>query len=256
MAIDLTGASWFGGTKILFTGDETATYNINFTSNSVSYIAFIINATAGTISYSTSDGTITPVYSNNAWVNSSYKTISITGGNDVNSAILYNLLKGWGTLTLAKEFNKTKLTFTISYDLSSEEYAKLVNLVGANFVLVPILNNVDCHTYKDIDSEEAKTFYDLMESWGSSFNKTNISALSGEWNYGSGVAANTNTVSYTTSEYGKYMDDDLNTAVSSTIRFALYKATVVDNVATPTGDVVDTIGYSDPVIISCTFTEE
>ena len=255
MAIDLTGASWVGGIKILFDGSETATYDINFTSNSVSYNAFVINATAGTISYSAS-GTVTVVYKDNAWVNTSYKTIAITGGDDVASAILYNLLKGWGTLTLAKEFNKTKLTFTINYDLSSDEYAKLVNLVGANFVLVPILNGVDCHSYKDVDSGESKTFYDLFSEWGSSFNKTNISALSGEWNYGSGVAANTNEVSYTTSEYGKYMDDDLSTAVSSTIRFALYKATITDNVAVPTGDIVDTIGYSDPVIVSCTFTEE
>ena len=256
MAIDLTGASWVGSTKLLFIGDETATYDINFTCDSVSYSSFVINATNKTLSYGTSSGSTVVVFKDDAWVNSAYNTIAITGGDDVASAILYNLLKRWGTLTLAKEFNKTKLTFTISYDLSSEEYAKLVNLVGADFVLVPILNNVDCHTYKDIDSEESKTFYDLMESWGSSFNKTNISTLSGEWNYGSGVAANTNTVSYTTSEYGKYMDDDLNTAVSSTIRFALYKATVSSNVATPTGDVVDTIGYSDPVIISCSFTEE
>ena len=255
MAIDLTGANWVGSTKILFVGDETATYDINFTCNSVSYNSFVINATSGTISYSAS-GSTTVVYKDNAWVNSAYKTIDITGGDDVASAILYNLLKSWGTLTLAKEFNKTKLTFTINYDLSSEEYAKLVQLVGANFVLVPILNNVDCHTYKDIDSGESKTFYDLMESWGSSFNKVNISTLSGDWDYGTGVNANTNEVSYTTSDYAKYMDDDLNKAVSTTIQFALYKATVTDNVAKPTGDVVDTIGYSDKVIVSCSFTEE
>lgn len=254
MAIDLTGASWVGNDRLFFGSDVT--YSIDFTSNGVTYNSFILSNTNSTLTYSSTSGAIVVVYKDNAWTNTAYKTIAITGGDNVTMPALYTFLKNQGTLTLAKEFNKTKLTFTINYDLSSEEYAKLVNLVGADFVLVPILNNVDCHTYKDIDSGESKTFYDLMESWGSSFNKTNISTLSGEWNYGSGVAANTNTVTYVTSEYGKYMDDDLDKAVSSTIRFALYKATVSSNVATPTGDVVDTIGYSDPVIVSCSFTEE
>ena len=256
MAIDLTGASWVGNDSPALIGSETSSYSVTFTSNNVTYNTITINNSAKTISYTTTSGTITPVYSNSAWTNSNYKTINITGGDDVGNSGLYYWLETRGTLTLASEFNKTKLTFTISYDLSSEEYAKLVELAGSNFVLVPILNDVDAHTYKNIDSGEAKTFYDFMLQWGSSFNETLIKALSGDWNYGSGAISGTNTVSYTTANYGRYLLSSSSTTVNSILRFALYKATVVDNIATPTGSALDTIGYSDRFTVSCSFTEE
>lgn len=256
MSVNLTGATWVGNSTILFTGSDTLIYDITFTSNNITYTSITINQSSKVISYTSNDGGITPVYTNSAWSDSAYKTIKISGGTDVKNNDLYVWLEGMGTLTLVDTFNKTKLTFTINYDLSSEEYAKLVNLVGANFVLVPILNGVDVHTYKDINTEVSKNFYDLMIAWGSSFNKPVIQSLSGEWDYGSGVSANTNSVSYTTTDYDQFLFDTTDVAVSSTIKFALYKATITSNVAVPIGDVVDTIGYSDLVSVSCVFTEE
>lgn len=256
MSVNLTGATWIGNSSILFTGSDTLIYDITFVSNNIEYTSLTINQSSKNISYTTSDGNIVIVYSSSSWAATSYKNIKISGGTDVNNNDLYTWLQGEGTLTLVDLFNKTKLTFTINYDLSSEEYAKLVNLVGPDFVLVPILNKVDCHTYTDIDSKTSKTFYDFMSNWGSSFNGPLIKTLSGEWNYGSGVAATTNGVSYTTDTYNQYLFDTNDVAVTTTIKFALYKATIVDNVATPTGDVVDTIGYSDLVSVSCVFTEE
>lgn len=256
MSVNLTGATWVGNSSILFTGSDTLIYDITFVSNNTEYTKLTINQSSKNIVYTTSDSSIVTVYSSGSWADTSYKTIKISGGTDVKNNDLYTWLQGMGTLTLVDLFNKTKLTFTINYDLSSEEYAKLVNLVGPDFVLVPILNNVNCHTYTDIDSETSKTFYDLMSSWGSSFNGPLIKTLSGEWNYGSGVAAATNEVSYTTDAYDQYLFDVNDVAVTTTIKLALYKATVSDNVATPTGDVVDTIGFSDLVSVSCVFTEE
>ena len=256
MAIDLTDAKWVGNDSPALLGSDTVSYSITFTSNSVTYNTITINNSAKTISYTASGGTVTSVYSNSAWANTAYKTINITGGDDVSNSNLYYWLETRGTLTLASEFNKTKLTFTISYDLSSEEYAKLVELAGENFVLVPILNDVDAHTYKDVNSAEAKTFYDFMLQWGTSFNETLIKALTGDWNYGSGAASGTNTVSYTTANYGRYLLSSSSVTVNSILRFALYKATVTSGVATPTGSALDTIGYSDRVTVSCTFAEE
>lgn len=150
--------------------------------------------------------------------------------------------------------NDTKLKITINYDISSDEYAKLVNLLGANFVLVPILNNIDIHTYQDIDSGTKKNFYHLF-TWGSSFNQTVILTLGGEWNYGSGVNSGTNSVSYETSGYANYLANTDAVTLSTSIKFCVYKSTTSGGVTTPTGDRLTTIDYSDLVNVSCTFTE-
>ncbi len=153
--------------------------------------------------------------------------------------------------------NDTKLKFTISYDISSTEYAKLVSILGANFVLVPILNNIDIHTYTDaINGGATKyTFAGLFTSKGSSFSNVELISLGQpEWNYGSGVNSGTNTVTYETG-YGQYLTDTSAVTLSSNIRFCVYKASVSSGVATPTGDRLTTIDYSDLVNVSCTFTE-
>ncbi len=150
--------------------------------------------------------------------------------------------------------NDTKLKFTISYDISSTEYSKLVNLLGANFVLVPIMGYIDAHTYKNITTGSQYDFRDLFGTWGSSFNTDLFANATPEWNYGSGVNSGTNTISYETG-YGQYLKNTTSLNLATSIKFGVYKATISGGVATPTGDLLTSIDYSDLVNVSCTFTE-
>ncbi len=150
--------------------------------------------------------------------------------------------------------NDTKLKFTISYDISSTEYSKLVNLLGANFVLVPIMGGIDAHTYKSVSTGSQYDFRDLFGTWGSSFNTDLFANATPEWNYGSGVNSGTNTISYETG-YGQYLKNTTSLNLATSIKFGVYKATVSGGVATPTGDLLTSIDYSDLVNVSCTFTE-
>lgn len=151
--------------------------------------------------------------------------------------------------------NDTKLKFTISYDITSDEYANLVNLLGANFVLVPVMNDIDIFKYTDSSGESGYNFNNLFTSVGGSFNRAKLILLGqAQWNYGSGVSAGTNTITYET-EYGQYITSTSSLTISTSIKFGVYKATVSGGVATPTGDRLTTIDYSDLVNVSCTFTE-
>lgn len=150
--------------------------------------------------------------------------------------------------------SKTKLTFSIAYDISSTEYAKIVNLVGASFVLVPILNGVDVYTYK-YNEITTKYFKDCF-TWGSSFSSSFFASAQPQWDYGTGVNAGTNVIEYTTSDYNLYISSDTDLSLSTSIKFAVYPATVVGTKYYPSGSRVDTIDYSDLVSVSCTFTQK
>lgn len=150
--------------------------------------------------------------------------------------------------------SKTKLTFNISYDISSTEYSKLVNLVGGSFVLVPVLNGIDAYTYAKVGSVGTGTFKDCF-TWGSSFNSALFSSATPQWDYGTGVASGTNVITYST-DYALYLASDTDLSLSTSIKFGVYNALVNGNTYTPTGDRIDTIDYSDLVNVSCTFTEQ
>lgn len=148
--------------------------------------------------------------------------------------------------------NDTSLTFNISYSITSSELEKIASIVPQSFCLVPILNGVDIHTYKNIDgTATTKTFSSLFTSWGSSFNRTLFTNLAPEWTYDT-ITAGTNTISFTTG-YGQYLFDETSLGLSTTIQFAVYYWDKEDKV--PTGTRLTTIDYSDIVSVSCTFTK-
>lgn len=150
--------------------------------------------------------------------------------------------------------NNTKLTFTISYDLTQANYNKIVSIKGDGaFVLVPRLNGVDIHTYYKSGATSISSLADCF-TWGSSIAYTNFYGWQPEWTY-TQPTAGTNTITYTTPSYGAYLTDTTDLSLSATISFGVY-ATSGGTSPTPTGDVLTTIAYSDVINASCTFTKQ
>lgn len=148
--------------------------------------------------------------------------------------------------------NDTKLTFTISYDITADEMTKIANVVGESFCLVPILNGIDIHTYKELASGSSKKFNNLF-SWGSSFNLSKFTSLAPEWTYGN-VQSGTNTISFTTPDYSNYLTSETDVTLATNIKFCVYKWNKAEQI--PTGNVITDIAFSDDVDVSCTFTKE
>ncbi len=148
--------------------------------------------------------------------------------------------------------NDTKLTFQISYDITSSELSKIANIVGTSFCLVPILQGIDIHTYKELATGSAKKFNNLF-SWGSSFNLSKFTSLAPEWTYPE-VVAGTNSITFTTSDYSNYLTSETDVTLATNIKFCVYAWNKQDKV--PTGNVITDISYSADVDVSCTFTKE
>ncbi len=110
---DLTGTTWVWTEVPQGTGlveEEWVTYNISFSSNSITYTSLQVwEAEAGT-ELSIYYGNNTSAYEfSTGWVNNAYKTISITGGTDATN----------GDLIAWLEANATQQSSQLTVDLSA-----------------------------------------------------------------------------------------------------------------------------------------
>lgn len=158
MAItNLTGSKWVFK-EILNLSTDGFYYNINFISNSLEYDQ-LINEHPDFGYRSVADGNTFYVYSteNNMWVTgSTYRTIEITGGGDVENADLIAFLQANATLILPN-FNETKTALKIYEDLTPVEYEGLekepnsfylVNNVGVYKGNKLLATSVDSSSYQ------------------------------------------------------------------------------------------------------------
>lgn len=101
-------------------------YNINFTSNQEQFNTFTCSSVGPggdgwrTIEYDAVQAYIEP--NTSQWANESYRTIAITGGDDVANADLIVFLQANATL-YELQFNETKTALKIYDDLTEAEYA-------------------------------------------------------------------------------------------------------------------------------------
>lgn len=93
------------------------TWNVEFTSNNENFTAFNLLTYTGATSINYND---VSVCNRGAWVNDNYKTITITGGLDVENNIFIGWLKRVGVKHT--EFIETKTALKIYDDLSQAEY--------------------------------------------------------------------------------------------------------------------------------------
>lgn len=120
---NLTNTTWIFK-EMVATTTGLGTYKINFTSNNENFVRLGLDYRGYTpISYYKADGTEVTAFDNSQWTNNKYRTITITGGEDVESMNLLSFLNEVAAKPLTFAENKTALQ--IYDDLLPNEYDSL-----------------------------------------------------------------------------------------------------------------------------------
>jgi hypothetical protein len=165
---NLTGYTWVGveGVNSGLDGE----FNLNFTSNGNNYTLFKLVKELTyirTIIYNSTD-----VYSYGEW-NEAYKTIIITGGDDVTDATLISWLENNGTLTppaTPSIADKLLAVNQIKQDIKEAIENKGVDLTEVPFTeyadkisALPIAIELTQEEYDELESYDENTYYIIVE---------------------------------------------------------------------------------------------
>lgn len=121
---NLTNTTWIFKSYVSTT-TGLGTYKINFTSNNENFVRLGLDYRGYTpISYYKADGTEVKAFDNSQWANKEYRTITITGGEDVESMNLLSFLNAAAAVQKL-DFIETKTALKIYEDLSQAEYEGL-----------------------------------------------------------------------------------------------------------------------------------
>lgn len=117
---DLTNTKWRFNERIDLPF-SVRSYAIIFNSNNTEFTKLSLEE--GEMAY-TSDNSEVYCYSEEDWINQAYRTIEITGGEDVQNSNLLAFLRFFATL-IPQNFNETKTALKIYEDLTQAEYEGL-----------------------------------------------------------------------------------------------------------------------------------
>lgn len=183
MAItNLTNTKWIFSEDLANVNYNAESYNINFVSNGEAFTLLDKQSYRGYI----------PLYYgviaafNGSWTNSNYRTIEITGGQDVENADLIALLET--AAIQVKEisgFTETKTALKIYEDLTAAEYNGLTKETNAFY----LVNNVGLYKGEtliatNVDTSNLET--QISAKQDTLVSGTNIKTINGESVLGSG----------------------------------------------------------------------
>lgn len=140
----------------------------------------------------------------------------------------------------------TKLSFTLTYTLSSEDYDKIKTVTSTAYI-IPIFNNVNLGTMKNIETGATAYLGDIANTWGTAFDTSVLSTINPTISI-SQMIVGLNTVTIDVTDYAKYLTSTTDTSFKTSIKFGV--ATSV------TGNLLAEAGITDEVSVTGSLTKK